>query len=66
MENVDIFYDLLEYFSAIWYYLWPFGIIWGYLVYFSRFGMFGPRRIWQPWPGNEEPFPTDVAAKKIT
>jgi hypothetical protein len=24
---------------AIWYILWPFGIFYGYLVYFSRFGM---------------------------
>jgi hypothetical protein len=21
------------------------------LVYFSHFGMFGPRKIWQPWVG---------------
>jgi hypothetical protein len=26
----------------------PFGIVCGHLVYFSRFGMFGPRKIWQP------------------
>jgi hypothetical protein len=26
---------------AVWYSLWSFGI-------FSRFGMFGPRKIWQP------------------
>jgi hypothetical protein len=25
-----------------------FGIAWGYLVYFLRFGIFGPRKIWQP------------------
>jgi hypothetical protein len=48
MENVDIFYDHLEYFTAIWYYLWPFGIVCGHLVYFSRFATFGPREIWQP------------------
>jgi hypothetical protein len=24
-------------------------IVCGHLVYFSRFGMFGPRKIWQPW-----------------
>jgi hypothetical protein len=29
----------LEYFTAIWYIVWPFGIFYGYLVYFSRFGM---------------------------
>jgi hypothetical protein len=34
----------------------PFGIIYGRLIYFaviwyifSRFGMFAPRKIWQPW-----------------
>jgi hypothetical protein len=45
---------------TIWNILWPFGIIYGclvyvvcgHLLYFSRFGMFGPRRIWQPWRGN--------------
>jgi hypothetical protein len=46
MENVGMFFDHLEYF---WYDLWTFGIICGHLVYFSRFGMFGPRKIWQPW-----------------
>jgi hypothetical protein len=49
MENVGMFYDHLEYFTAIWYNLWTFGIICGHLVYISRFGMFGPRKIWQPW-----------------
>jgi hypothetical protein len=29
MENVVIFYDDLEYFLAIWYNFWPFGIIFG-------------------------------------
>jgi hypothetical protein len=27
---------------AVWYNLWSLGI-------FSRFGIFGPRKIWQPW-----------------
>jgi hypothetical protein len=35
-------------FTANWYNLWPFGIVCGHLVYFLRFGMFGPRKIWQP------------------
>jgi hypothetical protein len=48
MVNVGIFYDHLEYFMAIWYNLWLFGIVCGNLLYFSRFGMFGPRKIWQP------------------
>jgi phosphotransferase system glucose/maltose/N-acetylglucosamine-specific IIC component len=34
-ENVVIFYDHLEYFTAIWYNLWPFGIFCGYLVFFT-------------------------------
>jgi hypothetical protein len=48
MGNI-IFYDHLEYFTAIWYNLWPFGVVCVHLVYFSRFDMFGPRKIWQPW-----------------
>jgi hypothetical protein len=32
----------------IWYKLWPFGIVCGHLVYFSHFGVFRPRKIWQP------------------
>jgi hypothetical protein len=48
MENDVIFYDHLEYFTAIWYNVWQFGIVCSHLVYFSRFGMFGPRKIWQP------------------
>jgi hypothetical protein len=35
-------YGHLVYFTAIWYSLCSFGI------YFSYFGMFGPRKIWQP------------------
>jgi hypothetical protein len=41
-------YDDLEYFSIIWYNLWPFGIVCGPFAHFSHFGMFGPRKIWQP------------------
>jgi hypothetical protein len=48
MENVGTFYDRLEYFTTIWYILWTFGIVCGQLVYFSRFGMFVARQIWQP------------------
>jgi hypothetical protein len=47
MVNVGIFYDHLEYFMAIWYNLWPFGI--AICIIFPNFGMFGPRKIWQPW-----------------
>jgi hypothetical protein len=49
MENVITFNDHLEYFMAIWYNLWPFGIVSVHLVYFLRFCMFGPIKIWQPW-----------------
>jgi hypothetical protein len=56
MKNVCIFYDHLEYFTAILYNLWPFGTVSGHLVYFSNFCMFGPRKIWQPWTeGSENP-----------
>jgi hypothetical protein len=48
MENVGIFYNHFEYFTAILYNLWPFGIGCGYLVYFSKFGR--RRKIWQPLP----------------
>jgi hypothetical protein len=40
----------MVYFMAIWYNLWPFGKVCGNLVYFSQYGIFGPRKIWQPWP----------------
>jgi hypothetical protein len=38
MENIGIFYGQLEYFTAIWYVVWPFGkvvVIW---YIFHRFG----------------------------
>jgi hypothetical protein len=36
MENVVIFYNHLEYFTAIWYNLWPFGIgsLWSFGTFF--------------------------------
>jgi hypothetical protein len=33
-----VFYEHLEYFTAIWYNLWPFGIVCVHLVHFSGFG----------------------------
>jgi hypothetical protein len=54
MVNVGIFYVNLEYFMTIWYNLWPFGIVCGHLLHFYQFGMFGPRKIWQPWLRNEK------------
>jgi hypothetical protein len=41
MSNVGIFYDHLEYFMAIWYNLWPFGIVCGHLLNFFP--------IWKVW-----------------
>jgi hypothetical protein len=38
-----MFYDILVQ-------LWPFGKVFSNFVYFSNFGMFGPRKIWQPCP----------------
>jgi hypothetical protein len=38
MENVAIFYDHLAYFIAIWHIYRLFGIFYGNLVYFPRFG----------------------------
>jgi hypothetical protein len=49
MEDAGIFSDHFEYFTSIWYNLCPFGMACGHSVYFSQFGMFGPRKIWQPW-----------------
>jgi hypothetical protein len=36
MEKVGIFYDHFEYFTAIWYILWPFGIrsLWSFGKFF--------------------------------
>jgi hypothetical protein len=50
-------YKMLLFFMTFWNILRPVGIIYiqqfgiacGRLVYFFRFGMFGPRKIWQPW-----------------
>jgi hypothetical protein len=33
---------------AIWHNLWLLGKVCGHLLYFSQFGMLGPRKIWQP------------------
>jgi hypothetical protein len=48
MENVDIFYGNLEYFTVIWYILRSFGnvvIIW---YIFPRFGILCQEKICQP------------------
>jgi hypothetical protein len=36
MENIGILYIHLEYFTAIWYILRPFGIFFNVLVYFTK------------------------------
>jgi hypothetical protein len=41
-------WKMLVYFMTIENILRPFGMVCGHLVNFSRFGMFGPRKIWQP------------------
>jgi hypothetical protein len=50
MKTAGIFYGHLEYFTVIWYILWPFGnvvVIW---YTFTRFGIsIVSRKIWQPW-----------------
>jgi hypothetical protein len=45
MVNVGMFYDHLEYFMAIRYNSWQFGTVRGHLLYFSQFGMFGPKNL---------------------
>jgi hypothetical protein len=47
--NVGVFYDHLEYLMAIWYNLWPFGIVCVHLVHFFQFWYHVPRKLWQPW-----------------
>jgi hypothetical protein len=51
MENVAIFETIRNIFMAMWYNLWPFGLVCGHLVRFSLFGTFGPSKIWQPCAG---------------
>jgi hypothetical protein len=48
MQNVVIFYDHLEYFAAIWYSLWPFGIVCGHSEYLFTFWYVWTKKIWQP------------------
>jgi hypothetical protein len=50
MEDVDISYRHLVYFTAIGYILWTFGIFYGHLVYFMDIWYVIPRKIWQPNP----------------
>jgi hypothetical protein len=43
------FMTIWNIFWSFWNNLWPFGIVCGHLVYFSRFGRVWTKRIWQPW-----------------
>jgi hypothetical protein len=45
MEDVAMFYGRLVYFTAIWYFVWPFN---GHFVYFFPFWYIVPIKIWQP------------------
>jgi hypothetical protein len=47
LENVCILYDHMEYFTAM---LWPFGLFYGHLLYFSSFGMFYQEKSGNPVP----------------
>jgi hypothetical protein len=52
---------MLKYFMTIRNILLPFGMVCGHLVYFLRFGMFGQRKIWQPWYiPNSHKIPTTI------
>jgi hypothetical protein len=39
MEKFEIVFGLLEYITAIWYILWPFGCLVAIWYIFSRFGI---------------------------
>jgi hypothetical protein len=65
MEDVRIFYVHLEYFTAMWYILWPFGIVSSYLAYFSPFWYIEARNIWQPCVERLEPFGIDFEGNQI-
>jgi hypothetical protein len=39
----------LEYLTAVWNILSPFGTFWGYLTYFLSFWYVAPIKIWQTW-----------------
>jgi hypothetical protein len=48
VENVDIFYGNLKYFRAIWYIIWPCGILSDCFGIFFPFWNIVRRKIWQP------------------
>jgi hypothetical protein len=52
MEDIDIFYGHLVYFTANWNNLCTFGMFCSNLVYFSPFWYVVPIKIWQPCSTN--------------
>jgi hypothetical protein len=48
MENANIFNDHLEYFTIIWYILWPFGNVMVIWYIFPRFGKFCQEKSGKP------------------
>jgi hypothetical protein len=62
-EDVGIFYYHLAYFTSIWYILWQLAIVYGYVVYFSRFGM-----LYQEKSGNpgSTTFPMEERKKALS
>jgi hypothetical protein len=55
----------LVHFTAIWYILWPFGIFYGYLVYFFPFWYVVSRKIWQHWSRATSHTKRNFAKKKL-
>jgi hypothetical protein len=50
----------------IWHNVWHFGIVFGYWIYFSPFGMFGPRKVWQSWRlGEKKPSSAETNSRKL-
>jgi hypothetical protein len=49
MEKVGTFFGRLEYITATWYILWPFGILVAIWYILPRFGILCQEKIWQPW-----------------
>jgi hypothetical protein len=49
MGNAGIFYGHLEYFTAIWLIIWPFGtVVVNWYTYFPSLWYIMSRKIWQP------------------
>jgi hypothetical protein len=56
MENTGIFYGHLEFFTAIWYILWPFGNVVAIWYIFPRFGILCQEKSGNPdWRRRQKP-----------